>query len=203
MSPAHQCAGTTGRHTDADKAEAATPWPDGENRVPQHHDGCLHQSPGWGALQGSEPGYDSSLQSGGALGHLPPGGSLAWHGQCPGGIPILDPSRSYLMEPGQGYYEDPVPHVGDSPYRRVRVPEEQSPSSVVQSHSPSRSGCLRCPDPTFDRVVPVRLSPIRRSTESSDEDQRGSVRGSHSDSPTWPRRSWYHLLLQLACEVPL
>ena len=62
---------------------------------------------------------------------------------------------------------------------------------------------LQCPVLVMDRAVPLRLSPDRSSRENSDQDLGGSGRGGHRHRPQLARRSWYHLLLQIACKIPL
>ena len=47
--------------------------------------------------------------------------------------------------------------------------------------------------------VPLPLPSLERTLIKIREDQAEEV----IVAPRWPRRSWYHLLLQMACKIPL
>ena len=53
-----------------------------------------------------------------------------------------------------------------------------------------------------DRASLYAFSPILTFGQDIGKDTGGRGGGGDSDSPTWLRRSWYILLLQIACELP-
>ena len=95
-----------------------------------------------------------------------------------------------------------VPTVEHSPGGLVCEPPEPSPPSLVLSdRSPVGAG-LRHPVPTMDVAVTLRLPPnttTRTNMVKIREDQADKI----VIAPSCPRRSWYHLFLQMACKIPL
>ena len=81
-------------------------------------------------------------------------------------------------------------------------PKPSTPSLVLLDWSPTGGGLQR-PVSAMDRAVPLCISPHSSSGKDSDQDQGGSGGGGHRHHPCWLRRSWYQLLLQMACKIPL
>ena len=97
----------------------------------------------------------------------------------------------------------PVSDVEHSPSGPVRISPKPSTPPLVLLDRSSAGGSLQRPVPVVDGTISLCVPTHPSSREDSDQDQKGSSGGGRRHYPHWLRRSCYHLLLQMTCEIPL
>ena len=109
----------------------------------------------------------------------------SWRTTCNCSDPTVAPQSSFRGGAGLKWTYSPSP-------------EPQTSLLVLLDRSPIGGG-LQYPVPVMDRAVSL-IPLLERTLIKIIEDKEKEVM---VVTPSWPRRSWYHVLLQIVCEIPL